>query len=347
MTYDIIPTPGEASTQPDVVKYTQKPTSTVPGFISSSEPKTGRNCQKRLAFHVHDKIETRGAVNMEIFDIERTTFLAVANFHLVNKGFNIESFVYKMNASTEKFEILQTLPTVGCRSMAYFSDRGDSYLFAANHFDGTTHALDSVIYKWNGTEFVNYTTVETQGASAATFFKINSESFFAVANYRNNTSVSIFSIIYKWNRGRFEIFQKIPTHGAVDCKFYHRKEGQMFLVFANYYSVSEGFNVKSVVYKWDGQRFIRAQNVEASAAMGVDLFESDDELFLTLASHRTANSWHSHTNVFRWNGTAFALFQELETTAAIKVSPKSQSFIFLLSTIFRGVLIFNQRRVNQ
>lgn len=279
-------------------------------------------------FHVHDKLETRGAVNLEIFDIEGTTFLAVANFHLVNKGFKIDSFVYKMNANTEKFEILQTLPTIGCRSVTSFSDRGHSYLFVANHFDGTTHALDSVLYKWNGTEFVNYTTIETQGASAAQFFKINGESFFAVANYRNNTSVSIFSIIYKWNRGKLEIFQKIPTHGAVDCKFYHSKGGQMFLVFANYYAVREGFNVKSVIYKWDGQRFILAQKVEASAAMGVDLFESDDGLFLTLASHRTASSWHSHTNVFRWNGTAFALFQELETTAAIKVPPKLHAIVY-------------------
>ena len=304
----------------------QKPPPTTPVFIPSSEATNDQNCQKRLVFHVHDKVETRGAVNMEIFNIKGTIFLAVANFHLANKGYNIGSFVYKMSPNTEKFEILQTLPTIGCRSMTHFSDRGDLYLFVANHFDGTTHTLHSVIYKWNGTKFVNHTTIETHGASTAQFFKINGESFCVVANYRNDTSVSIFSIIYKWNKGRLEAFQKIPTHGAVDCKFYNSKGGQMFLVFANYYAISEGFNVKSAVYKWDGQRFILAQYVEASAAIGVDLFESDDGLFLALASHRTANSWHSHTNVFRWNGTAFLLFQELETTAAIKVKPELFAF---------------------
>ena len=324
-TYEIIPTPGEAQTKPDIVlptqERTQEPTFTSPVFSISPKPVANQSCQKRLAFHVHDEIETLGAVNMEAFKIKGNTFLAVANFHLrkPSDGYKIDSSIYKMNPLTEKFEILQTLPTLGCRSITYFSDNGDSYLVAANHYDGNTHALDSVIYKWNGTEFMNYAKVKTQGASAAQFFNINGESFLAFANYRNNTSVSIFSIVYKWNQGKLEVFQKLPTHGAVDCKFHSSKTGQIFLVFANYYTPGEGFNVKSVVYKWDGRRFVFAQNVQASAAIGVDLFESDEGLFLALASHRTASSWHSDTNVYRWNGTAFVLFQELEATAAIKV----------------------------
>ena len=260
---------------------------------------------------------------MEVFNMEGNTFLAVANFHLRARknGYNIESFIYQMNSTTEKFELLQTLPTTGCRSITYFSDGGASYLVAAHHFDGSTYAMDSVIYKWNGTQFVNYTQVKTFGASSAQFFRFNGESYLAFANYRNDTSVSIFSIVYKWNQGKLEVFQKLLTHGAVDCKFHRSQDGEVFLVFANYYTPSETFNVKSTIYIWDGNRFVFAQNVEASAAMGVDMFETRDEgMFVALASHRTDNSWHSHTNVYRWNGTAFVLFQELETTAAIKVN---------------------------
>ena len=256
---------------------------------------------------------------MEPFVINGSMFLAVSNFHFAPDGYNTQSFIYKMNPLTEKFELLQTLPTIGCRSMTYFDDDGDSYLVAMNHFDGQTHALNSVIYKWNGTKFVDYKHVKTQGGSAAQFFQIDGESFLTFANYRNTTSVSIFSIVYKWNQGELEVFQELPTHGAVDCKFYHSKIGEKFLVFANYYRLNEGFNVKSAVYKWNGERFVFVQNVEASAAIGIDMFDSDHGLFLALASHRTVSSWHSHTNVFRWNGTEFALFQELETTAAIKV----------------------------
>ena len=319
--YEIIPTLGEAQTQADILLPGEEPPFTTPVFSTSAQPTVKQSCQKRLAFHVQDKVETRGAVNMEVFNMEGNTFLAVANFHLraPKNGYNIESFIYQMNSTTEEFELFQTLPTIGCRSITYFSDGSDSYIVAAHHFDGSTYALDSVIYKWNGTQFVNYTQVKTFGASSAQFFSFNGENFLAFANYRNDTSVSIFSIVYRWNQGKLEVFQKLLTHGAVDCKFHRSEEGEVFLVFANYYTPSETFNVQSTIYKWDGNRFVFAQNVEATAAMGVDIFESDEGMFVALASHRTDNSWHSHTNVYRWNGTEFVLFQELETNAAIKV----------------------------
>lgn len=257
---------------------------------------------------------------MEIFTIEGNTFLAVANFHAVPDRYNTASFIYKMNSSAEKFEMLQTLSTIGCRSMTYVYNQGNSYLVAANHYNGRSHVLNSVIYRWNGVRFVNYTSIKTQGASASQFFEINGESYLVFANYRNDTSVSIFSVVYRWNQGRLEIFQKILTHGAVDCKFYRSKAGQMLLVFANYYSINDGFKVKSVVYQWNGQRFVFSQSVKTSAAISADLFENNAGLFLVLASHRRMRSWHSDTNVFRWNGTAFVMFQKLATTAAIKVS---------------------------
>lgn len=305
------------------ILLTQETTTSPPVFTSFPKPSVNENskegCRKRLAFYDYDEIETRGAVNIEPFNINGNTFLAVANFHLAEDGYTTDSFIYKMNPATEKFEILQTLPTVGCRSLTFFSDRGESYLVAANHFDGTTHALSAFIYKWNDTQFVNFTETNMFGASTAQFFKIDGESFLTFANYRNDTSVSINSVVYKWKSGKLEVFQKLPTHGGVDCKFHRSKTGNLFLAFANYYSVGEGFNVKSVVYKWNGRRFVFVQNVEASAAICVDLLEGEAGLFLALASHRTASSWHSYTNVYRWNGTAFVLFQELATTAAVKV----------------------------
>ncbi|XP_028410854.1 uncharacterized protein LOC114533523 [Dendronephthya gigantea] len=291
-----------------------------PTLTPTDTPVRNQKCKTRLAFHVHDRVKTKGAVNMEIFTIGQSTFLAAANFHAVPDGYNTASFIYKMNSTSEKFEKLQTLPTIGCRSITYVSSQGNSYLVAANHYNGRTHVLDSAIYRWNGHRFVNYTNIETQGASASEFFEINGESYLVFANYRNDTSVSIFSVVYRWNRGNLEIFQKIPTHGAVDCKFFRSKAGRILLVFANYYSINDGFKVKSVVYQWNGRRFVFAQSLRTSAAISVDLFENNDGLFLVFASHRSKRSWHSETNVFRWNGTEFALFQKLQTTAAIKVN---------------------------
>ena len=355
-TYNLIPTPDEAITTESTSRLalgSQPPTFAPVHTRSGAYPTPSENgdCNKRLAFHVHDKVETKGAANIEAFHIGQDTFLAVANFHVGKEGYKINSFIYKMNPSSEKFEILQVLPTTGCRSMTYFADGRNSYLAVVNHFDGITHALNSVIYKWNGAQFVEFTKVPTFGASAAQFFKINGESFLAFANYRNSTSVSISSIVYKWNWGKLEIFQRLPTHGAVDCKFFRSQNGESFLVFANYYSLGDGFDVKSVVYKWDRNRFVFAQNVQTSAAISVDMFENNAGLFLALASHRTAKSWYSHTNVFRWNGTTFVFFQELGATAAIKVwiisqkgtakslSSKRRSFVFSLNPLVASVAL--------
>lgn len=322
-TYEEIPSSRRTATKADLFQPPKEPTllstATTPKLFTTQDPTIRESCTKRLAFHVHDKVATQGGVNMEVFEMGGSTYLAAANFHLPKAGFVIDSLIYKMNPATEKFELLQKLLTAGCRSITYFSDRGNSYLVAANHYDGKTYVLDSVIYKWNGSRFLNYTKVKTEGASATQFFRIGGESFLVFANYRNITSVSVFSVVYKWTGRTLDVFQKLQTHGAVDCKFYRTKAGQILLVFASYYQATKEYNTKSIVYKWDGNRFVVAQNLEVSAAMGVDLFESKDGLFLALASHRTANSWHSHSTIFRWNGTAFLLFQELETAAAAKV----------------------------
>lgn len=295
---------------------TLEPATSIPTItttIKRTEQKA--DCKKQLMFHTHHTVETRGAVGIEVFQIEQRTFLAVSNFHVSEDGFKTSSFIYRMNPTTCRFEMYQRLPTIGCRSMTFFSDGKESYLVTANHYDGRTHELDSFIFKWNGSEFVNYTSVKTYGASKSAFFNINGENFLVFANYRNNTGIST-SVVYKWLRGKLEVFQNLATKGAVDVKFYRSNDGKLFLVFA---IRSLRSDVLSEVYVWNGSRFIFLQNVKASEAQGVDMFESEAGLFLAVASYRVANSWYSNSNIFRWNGTAFTLFQEIETSAAIKV----------------------------
>lgn len=279
-----------------------------------------KNCGKR--FHVQQNVTTRGAVDMEVFEVDNNTFLAVANFHVIgtSDGYNTKSFVYKMNPKSDEFELFQEFPTIGCRALVAFTTRGESYLVAANHYDGTTYDLRSVIYKWNGTQFENFRKVRTSGASAAQFFTLAGESYLMFANYRNDTTVSVSSVIYKWlPGGNLELFQNLQTHGAVDCQVYESQYG-VFLVFANYYTPQTMYNVESTVYKWNGTRFVFLQNILTSAAASVDMFEQKALLFLAIASNRKDSSWHSHSMILRWNGRQFQSFQRITTTAAVKVN---------------------------
>ena len=89
--------------------------------------------------------------------------------------------------------------------MEYFTISGEHYLAVANVYDGTTHRLNSVIYRWNGTLFVAFQSVATIRGASMNFFTIEKEPFLAVSNLNAN------SVIYEWNNDTFEKFQEIAT----------------------------------------------------------------------------------------------------------------------------------------
>ena len=180
-----------------------------------SSPKK-KVCDKH--FRIYQEILTQGAVNMDVFEIGNTTYLAVANFHRFNSksGYHTNSYVYRMNPVTDLFELYQELPSFGCRALVSFVRDGTQYLVAANHYDGHKHSLSSVIYKWDGMKFQDYQHVRTYGASAAQFFTIDGEDFLLFANYRNKTTVSVSSVVYKWTNDRLETFQMVsPFHTSI------------------------------------------------------------------------------------------------------------------------------------
>ena len=57
--------------------------------------------------------------------------------------------------------------------------------------------MQSVIYQWNGQEFVVFQNVATRGASKLKFFKIGNESFLAIVNLDNVGQETVDLVIYK------------------------------------------------------------------------------------------------------------------------------------------------------
>ena len=169
---------------------------------------------------------------MEHFTIDGSLFLAFANYHGDIRKHKTGSIIYKMNESTGKFIVYQTLQTRGGYSLEYFSIAGKHFLAVANHYDGTRQ-LDSVIYQWNGKLFVAFQSISTTGASHFAFFMINGEKYLAVTNYQYGGTQSTKSVICKWSRGKFTKFQEIPTEGALGCTAFVINN-DTFFVFANH-----------------------------------------------------------------------------------------------------------------
>ncbi len=165
-------------------------------------------------------ILTNGAFDWEFFTIGSDSYLAVAN-NFDDDDRNIDSQIYQWNESDSEFVEIQRILTSGASDWEFFTIGSDSYLAVANTFNNPTFNIESEIYQWNGSKFVEFQTIVTNGAAYDwEFFTIGSDSYLAVANYRDDSTGKIDSKIYKWNGSKFVEFQSILTNGAYDWEFF-------------------------------------------------------------------------------------------------------------------------------
>ena len=238
-----------------------------------------------IGFHFFEKVQdlpTRGALDVEHFTIDGSLFLAFANHHGDIKKFKTSSMIYKMDNSTGRLSLYQTLQTRGAYYLEYFSIANKHFLAVANHNDGT-YRLDSSVYQWNGKLFVDFQNLSTNGAGYFTYFKILGENYLAVANHYDGSTHSIKSVIYKWSSGKFNRFQDIPTEGAVGCTAFVIN-GDTFIAFANNYNSQHKYSVQSTVFKWSGGHFVKLQSLQTYGARDVKSFNVNGHTFLAFAN---------------------------------------------------------------
>ena len=275
-----------------------------------------------VVFHFFEKVQdlpTRGAHAVEHFTINGTLFLAFANYHGDINRHKASSLIYKMDESTGRFALYQTLQTRGAYELEYFSISGKHFLAVANHYDGT-YLLDSVIYQWNGKRFVISQNLPTKGASKITFFEINGDKYLAVSNYYDGSTQSIKSVIYKWGGIQFNKFQEIATEGALGCTAFGI-DNDTFLAFANFYNPQQKYSVMSTVFKWSGGHFIKVQSLQTYGVRDVNSLKVNDHIFLAFANFRSASKYNTDSFVYKWNGNNFALFQSIPTRGAFDWHP--------------------------
>ena len=275
-----------------------------------------------IGFHFFEKVQdlpTRGAADVEHFTIDGSLFLAFANYHGDIKKFKTGSMIYKMDNSTGRLSLYQTLQTRGAYGLEYFSIANKHFLAVANRYDGT-YRLDSTVYQWNGKLFVDFQKLSTNGASHFTYFKVLGERYLAVANYYDGSTRSTKSVIYKWSSGKFNRFQDIPTEGALGCTAFVIN-GDTFIAFANHYNSQHKHSVQSTVFKWSGGHFVKLQSLQTYGAHGVKSFNINGHTFLSFANQYSGSKRNTNSFIYKWNGNKFVLFQSIPTRGAIAWTP--------------------------
>ena len=280
------------------------------------------DCSSGLSlFKKYQDLPTRGARAVEQFRIDGSLFLAFANYRGDKNRYKTSSSIYKLNDSTGKFSHYQSINTTGGRHIEYFKIAGKHYLAVANRHNGVTRRLNSVIYQWDGKQFVVFQNFPTNGATNFNFFQILPEMFLAVTSYNDNLNTPITnSIIYKWEVNQFKKFQEIETERAIGSTAFVINN-EAFIAFADHFKSREGYSVQSPVYKWSFNSFVKVQTLQTYGAHDVKSFTHYGETFVAFTNGDNGKSNDIDSFIYKWNGSRFVHFQSILTHGAVAMHP--------------------------
>ncbi|XP_034063282.1 thrombospondin-type laminin G domain and EAR repeat-containing protein-like [Gymnodraco acuticeps] len=246
--------------------------------------------KRRKLFVRFQTLQTHCARDWEAFQINKQTYLAVANHRQGDTNHTIDSVIYRWNRLTKSFEVHQMLRTSGAYDWEFFTVGPYHFLVVANAFDGVTTSVDSVIYVWVNGSFQVFQTIKTFCATDWEMFQIGSRVFLVVANghrLQGNgpSQYAINSTIYELDLiGQlFVRFQDIVTYSAVDWEFFSLGE-EYFLVVANSFN-GESYSLNSVLYRWQGyEGFVPVHWLPTIGCSDWEFFSSKGESYLIYSS---------------------------------------------------------------
>jgi EPTP domain len=242
-------------------------------------------------------------------------------------------FVASIASAEDLFSEHQLIPTKGAHDFEYFEIDGEKYLAVANQRSALRDFdTDSVIYKWNGSQFQEFQSIPTKGASDWEAFKVDGVPYIVVANFRSGGDHYQDSKIYKWDGTGFVEFQTIPTAGAYDWEAF-TIDGIVYLAVANripFYSNT------SRIYRWNGVNFEEFQQVSTINPFDWEFFEIGSKKFLAVAEGNQGTNYNTDTYVYTWNGSNFILHQRIPSLFANDVDVFAIDGIFYMAIAISG-----------
>ena len=265
-------------------------------------------------FFLYQTLGTHAGIDMEYFKIGDQHYLAVANFHN-GTSYRQNSVIYQWSLRQEQFVFFQSIETFGAYSFDFFEITNEQFLAISNYYDGSSHGINSSIYKWNSNKFEKIQDIATEGAVNTETFVISNETFIAFANhYTQQKRELVQSAVFKWSGQQFVKLQSFQTYGARDVKSFS-DNGSTFLAFANYRRGGER-NINSPIYKWNGSHFVLFQSIPTRGAVALHPFMMCSQTFLGVAIHHIDGNYKTMSVVYRVSQEQFIEYQVIPTQGA-------------------------------
>ena len=150
---------------------------------------------------------------------------------------------------------------------------------------------------------------------AVEHFTINGSLFLAFANYYGDIhKYKTGSMIYKMDEqtGKLTLHQTLPTIGAYGLEYFSIA-GKHFLAVANYYNGK--FQLDSVVFQWNGKRFIVFQKIPTNGGNYISFLSINREEYLVVVNYRGRSTFSTKSVIYKWSGGKFNKFQQLTAHA--------------------------------
>jgi formylglycine-generating enzyme required for sulfatase activity len=196
--------------------------------------------------------------------------------------------------------------------LEYFETGGSHYLAVANQYNGSSYNIDSVIYKFDGTQFLQIQAIPTTGAYDWESFKIGNIQYLVVANSRDGSNFdNLTSIIYQFDGSQFNEIQSIATNMATGWESFVIGS-DTYLALSNY-RTSASYFVDSSIYKWNGTQFTQIQTIATGGAIGFESFTIGLDIFLAVANNQ------ADCALYKWDGTQFVTFQSISASSPTNV----------------------------
>ncbi len=151
-------------------------------------------------------IYTHGCRHILPLHVDGKQLLISSNFFNTTSS-KVFSEVYSYNAASDKFEYIQSLPSLSVVHHSGITFGSETFLFMSNFYNGQSYKVKSEIFKWDAQaqEFVHLQFIRTKGVRESNFFVMDNDLYLAVANSHDGTTYMVDSIIYKYCDGQFSI----------------------------------------------------------------------------------------------------------------------------------------------
>ena len=151
---------------------------------------------------------------------------------------------------------------------------------------------------------------------AVEHFTINGSLFLAFANYHGDIHKhKTGSMIYKMDERteKLTLYQTLKTRGAFGLEYFSIG-GKHFLAVANYHDGT--YQLDSVVFQWNGQRFVVFQKIPTKGGSYFSYFTINREKYLAVTNYNDGSTYSTKSVIYKWSSGKFNKFQEIATEGA-------------------------------